>query len=379
MRIGFYTYGNIFDESFNVVQKNNLVDATFLYRKMSLEWIKNQGHEIYLMNERRDWKRYKKFDSVKDSKMFSPSNLFKTIDWTRENNSIKLELSWQNMYEDIDKVNWPKLDMLIIDNAAYPFMPVITYKLMLILAYKDKIPVIVLDDDDHTLPILNRADKVLGTHIQDDIFVATRFKKQVYRNQLFNPFPYFEEYERDILPVDKLEHEYVYVGHDYDRRQKMIKFYFDIAKNYSDVNVEVYGNWDKWLKTKRYCEKYPKDVFKGTIAPSAAFDLWNKSLCSAVIGRPVYEETGQITPRMVEATMCGTAIIADKDIYTIDDYVLKDNIVSTTEEVYNRIEFFKKQSFEDRKEMIEEQRRVLREKLNINEIFSNMLNEVFKK
>jgi len=374
MMVGYYTYGSISNETNKSIQKNGLVEGSSWYRELYLDFLVKNGYEIYLMNEKRDWKKYKKFKSVKKSRIFNPKEFYTICDWTKVDGSIKLELSWQDMYKKLDQVTWPKLDLLIIDNAGYPFFPIFTYKLMLILAYKDKIPVIVLDDDDSTLPLLQRANKILGTKIEDDIFIATHYKQQLFTKQLFFPFPYNEKLEQKVLPVNKLEHDYVYIGHDYDRRDKMLKFYIDLVPNILQWPVEIYGDWSKWLESKK-AEKYSKDIFKGSIAQSEGFKLLNKTLMTTIVVPPYCEERGHITPRLNEAVMAGAQVLADFEIKTIEDYILKENIVGNGADIYIKYDQFKHQTFRQRRDMIEAQREISR-KFDIDSIWKKILENI---
>jgi hypothetical protein len=371
--VGYYTYGSLADDVQYTIQSNGKIEGSIWYRKLYLNWLHDNGYDIYLLNEKRDWKKYPRFDVVKDSKTFSARELYNTIDWIKQDGSIKLEDSWREMYSNIYKVNWPNIDLLILDNAGYPFFPIFTYKLMLILAYMNKVPVIVLDDDDSTLSLFERANRTLRINIQDNINVATHYKQKLFPNQLFFPFPYDKKLERDILPVDKLEHDYVYIGHDYDRREKMIKFYFDTFSNFSQMKVEIYGDWTKWLESKK-SEKYPKDIFKGSIAQADGFDLLNKTIMTTVIVPPYCEERGHITPRLHEAVMVGCIVLADKDIYTIENYMLKENIISSNIDIHNKFIELSSQTFKQRKEMVEEQRKISR-KFTVENIWSKMFEE----
>ena len=75
--------------------------------------------------------------------------------------------------------------------------------------------------------------------------------------------------------------------------------------------------------------------------------------------------------------MAGCPILADSDIYTIEDFVLKDNIISTTEDILKKFNEFVTQSFKQRKEMVEEQIKILR-KITIDKIFEEIFKGVLK-
>lgn len=378
MVIGYYCYGKISEDLNNFIQENGKIESSIWYRKLQLDQISKLGHEIYLMNEKKEWKKYKPFDCLKNSKTFSPGKVFSKLKWITEDGSIKLEKSWLDMYKHIDDVEWPKLDMLIIDNAGYPLFPIFTYKLLLVLAYKDKIPVVLLDDDNHTEKLFPRFNKVFGKNLLEDVFVATRYSKQNFPKQIHFPLAYDQSREQKVQPVKNLEHDYVYIGHDYDRRQKMIEFFFEFDMKYrNEFKTEIYGNWDKWLQTKKYSKVYPTDILKGPIAQLDGFNLLNKTLATCKVLPPFAEEYGHITGGFYEAITYGCPMLADKDIRTVEQYIIKDNIVSGKDEVYKRLVELKNQSWKSRKEMIEEQRKMFRE-FKIENIINNLFKQALK-
>lgn len=377
MEIGYYTYGALSNDVQSSVQDNGKIDCFTWSRELYLDWLVNQEHTIYLMNSRKIWNKHNLFESVKNSERFSPKEFFKVLNWVTINDSISIDKTWRYMYKNLNKVNWPNIDMLIIDNNHYPFMPIFTYKLMMILYYKNKIPVLILDDDNETAPLLERANKILDLKIENDIYIATHFKKKIYPKQFFLPFVYNQKLEKEILPVDKLEHDYVYIGHDYKRREKAIKYYFDFASKYKDFKVEIYGDWKNWLSTKKYSEKHPKNIINNTVSQSKSFEILNKSLATCQIVMKYYEQTGQMTLRIIESTACGCPLLADGDIFDIKELVLNDNIVNSTENVHKKLEELKSQNFNQRKEMIESQRNILKQ-FTIDKSFSGMFNEIFK-
>lgn len=376
---GFYTYGALNNDVQNYVQENGKVECAIMYRRMLMEWLSKQGYNFHLLNKKNDWKRQSRFDFLKDAPLFAQNDFYKHNKWVYKDGSLDLEASWRKMHKNINKVNWPKVDLVVIENMGYPFIPVFTLKLMIILAYKDKVPVLVLDDDDSTQPLLERAQKILKIDIDKDIYVGTHFKKKIFKNQVPYYIPYNPYIERKVLPVNKLENDLVYVGHDYDRREKMMKYYFDMVNEHPEVNVKVFGDWSKWLKTKRYSTLYPTSIFNGTVSQNAGYDILNKTLASVFVVPPYCEERGHITQRLVETAAVGCITLADKDIYTVEDYVLKDNIVSSLDETYAKLEEFKKQSFKQRKDMIEDQRNILRREFNIDKIMTDIFSIIYKK
>ena len=375
MKCGYYTYGALSADEGRTVQPNGKIESSIWYRELQLDYLYRAGHELVIMNDKRAWHKSRLFNCLQNTMFISPGN-FK-IDWVKLDDSISLEETWIKMHKDIKKHKWPKLDLLIIDNAGYPLFPIFTYKLMLMLAYKDRCPVILLDDDNHTEKIFPRFSHALGFDISKEVYVATRYKKKNFQHQLFFPLPYDESKEWPLIPSYNRTHDLVYIGHDYDRREKMIEFFFNFATTYPEYKVEIYGNWEKWLATKKYAEKYPKEVLKGPIAQYWGFDTLNKALATCKVIPKWAEDYGHITGGFHEAVMVGCPLLADKAINTIEEYILKDNLVSCKEDVFKKLEEFKSQSFQQKQEMIEEQRKIFR-KFKIDVIFENMLKEVFK-
>jgi hypothetical protein len=156
---------------------------------------------------------------------------------------------------------------------------------------------------------------------------------KLFPHQIPFYFAYNQKEDIDIYSsnvIDKVI-DFMYIGNDYKRRDKMIKFY-------SSINCHIYGKYDtSESEVVKLVNTIGKDKFKGPCNPDWVVKLLSTARACIHIARPEYETIGHIAPRVNECANAGTLLFMDKDIKDADKFTLPDQVISTAKEAQQKL------------------------------------------
>lgn len=162
-------------------------------------------------------------------------------------------------------------------------------------------------------------------------------------------FPYMARFEQPSLPVAEKQ-GIVYVGNDYNRRDKMAKLLLKLPE-FDSIPVRVYGRFENNKKDESKLSDYKGNVVEwkngfpdvewmGSIPNAHVPAVTNSAILTVNIVKLDYEKLGLATLRTFESPLYGTLQVADRDIHAIDRYVPDDYLVASRRDVrkvYKRV------------------------------------------
>ncbi|MFE6287841.1 hypothetical protein [Streptomyces sp. NPDC057877] len=118
-----------------------------------------------------------------------------------------------------------------------------------------------------------------------------------------------------------------YVGNQYDRDEHFARFFAPVATHFDHV---VGG---KWTKTSHW----PHVPFVGRLPFEVVQTVYGRSLATVLMLPKRYAAVGQMTQRIFEAVLAGCLPLTPADILHADRFVPKELIVSSSNEVIERL------------------------------------------
>lgn len=141
-------------------------------------------------------------------------------------------------------------------------------------------------------------------------------------------FPYNEEDELPIVDPQSKEYGLMYIGNDYKRKDKMIKYY-----NISNANILIYGKYKQEMQDEFNCTV----KFGGKLPFEFVMSEYAKAKACVNIIRKDYEKLGNFTYRTVELAQGGVYQFVDKDIIGWDRFFDCKDVVSSAQEVIDKL------------------------------------------
>ncbi|WP_203615367.1 hypothetical protein [Streptomyces sp. SID13726] len=123
-----------------------------------------------------------------------------------------------------------------------------------------------------------------------------------------------------------------YVGNQYDRDHHFDHYFAPAAAHLSH---QVGGKWPR-------TERWPHVHFLGRIPFPQAHELYSRSLATVLMLPERYAVVGQMTQRIFEAVLAGCLPLAPADILRVEQFVPADLIVSSSQEVIERLAFLRR-------------------------------------
>lgn len=348
MRIAYWSYGFILPDYI-------AADGGYNIRKALFKELYHQGHEIIWMAKPREknfvfQKNDKKvFNNVVDyifdidtKGWFEFNDIQKRFGDFKESSSQTWD--WYSQCVKGKVNSWPEVDFLF---AEVTVMGLARYNMLSMLEYytNKKIPCFLWDTDMWGGGFVNMDPKY---NIDENyIYLLTPYSVINYPRQI--PFYYGYDYEEniDVNSSSKIS-EFVYVGNDYKRGKKMIKFY-------KDLPIRIFGNFKKdkenimdIIGRQKFCGPIPpRDVVKTIGMYAATIQLVPKH----------YEKVGLMCSRLNEVNNAGSILFMDGDIKDAHKFTLKDQVVLSSNQAQEKLnDIIKNNEFDQR---IKDQRSLL--------------------
>jgi len=293
---------------------------------------------------------------------------------------------------DIDRVyvqiEWPKLDILIIESRTRIFGPYgsIMLQYLFLKNYMHTTTKIMFWDFDigNTLAIVGKTKRdgsvasiyagspyqehdpefftallrsrsnfvyLIPHHLGDKTLQEYEWAKHLYRFTQGINEEFYTQFTDNLFVRN--EYDLVYNGSDFNRRDKFKAFYGDWSNK--DVTVGLTGNWGSRKGSKEFLVQFPKLHQFGYLDTYETYQRLRQGAMMIQIGQPKYEQYGNFTQRLIEGCFTGTITFADSDLKTIEDYFISDFVISP-HEVGETVEFVR--SLDDRQynQLLDDQR-----------------------
>ena len=322
MRIAFWTYSYLY-------QDKKSADGNFLANFSLLKELKRQGHEIHWIGHiRPDELAPREEDYNKSCHQFVDH--FHRTGWEEQFAATELykEATHPTREWFTDHVmngfEYPEVDMVLIQTHNVRGTQ---YRCAKAISYYTRrgIPTLVMDTDNWAGSCFkNEAFQVN----KNNMAVLTRYKTIKFDNQYEWYFGYDRELQREMKPLYWKKRAFVYVGNNYQRRHKIIKFY-------EDVYAHIYGNFKKDEELRKIVGEVK---FKGQIPPVDVVDKIAEYEGCIQIARDDYSRLGQQAPRINECALAGTICFIDHDIKDAKLWVPEDQVVKTGKEAREKLD-----------------------------------------
>lgn len=147
-----------------------------------------------------------------------------------------------------------------------------------------------------------------------------------------------------------------YIGNDYERQGSFERWIFQMSTLLAIGKVHVYGNWLKYpQKALENVQKYFPVNFHPKVNNTQMEYIYSRSLCVPLLAKDIYNKTGHMTFRGIEAMYCGSLPIGPAEFTDIGKYIIPELIVVDQFDFYSLIRRLQRQTLEQRIEMWEKQ------------------------
>lgn len=232
------------------------------------------------------------------------------------------------------------------------FEPDLERQQSLLEVYHGDIPTLLWDTD---LKITPKDEKMWSKSIiADPSFETNKLTRK--RESL----PFWSDFKQHIS-VSNPYSVYGYIGNNYERDDEFSKFYFSVSNNLRrhGIQTSMYGNWLQASPER----KPPQTLIKTNELVSFnhrmnfydSMQMMNKFICTTHVSKPRYYETGFMSPRYLEALAVNCPALVPKE-FKVENILGQDWTVSGPHDVIENVKLISRLSFEERTELVEEQR-----------------------
>ena len=355
MRIGYSFWGFLADYKEDQTGKElSTPDGNAAYSWSVIWEAQRKGHEVFLMQEDRDWPAFSRrgvnnFASFSQTKRLSS---YLTLNYT-----ITPDIPGRHS----KKLPLPDLDVLLVewrwpipgrnfdvDKDSLDYQPDYDRQRELIEHYRSTHTKIVIWDLDHKLT----ANEEIWTG------ASAIFETSV------TPLKLFQERVRVEPPIpvsDLLQHtpkalnasrKLVYVGSRYER-DDVIEEWIRPVSNRFKGEVHFYGNWDK-PETLKQCRKMWPDIeYHGRISMKDFYSVYGDAVACPLLAKKSYLEVGFITPRIWEALIFGTIPVGLQTHHGIDQYLPSTLIARDSKDLGDIVEWLSRETASSRQNIRE--------------------------
>lgn len=326
MRIAFWCFGHLYPDATSA-------DGTYLINWSLVGAMKKLGHEVIFIGP------IKPKDAQKDSADYPDSlyRLFNKVlptDYSDVRKNVKKYAGVENRTHqwwknEIEHIQYPKnIDCLFLEAHNVLGTQYLAASATRFYSRLNK-PCYIVDTDNwarSNAPLL----PYYGIN-QKMVYFLTPYPKKKFPQQI----EFYYGFDKD-LALDKFFPKYeatpfAYVGNNYKREKKFIKFY-------KDINAHIYGNFKRDKNNIK--QTIGEKKFKGQVIPGKVTETLKKYYACIHITRPDYEKIGLQAPRINECAHAGTICFIDRDIKHQERWTLKDQFVSSSKEAQDKLNSF---------------------------------------
>jgi hypothetical protein len=269
---------------------------------------------------------------------------------------------------------FPDLDLLFIEWrwATYKnygpakFESDYDRQLELLNYYHGKIPIVVWDAD---LKITPDDEK----QWPEMLVVEPTFKPCEFTLPR-RPLMFWTDFKQLVKP-DYVLPEYGYIGNNYEREYQFSKYYSNVAKGlrHHGIQSKVWGNWlqrsperlspEELIKNNKFVSFCDRTSFYESMIKLSKF------ICTTHITKDRYSYQGFVTARYFENIVVGTPGMVPEE-FLVNDILGKKWCVSSELDVISNVVKLSKLTFEQRNEVIQEQKMALMSKYDFSVEFA---------
>jgi hypothetical protein len=138
-----------------------------------------------------------------------------------------------------------------------------------------------------------------------------------------------------------------YVGSRYERDDVIDKWIKPLSDKWPQ-KIEFWGNWTAEYNFAEVKAKWPNINYRDRITMKDFDKAYNGVAGCPLIAKQSYLDQGFVTARLWETLLFGTIPIGLGNHFGIDEYLPQDLIVTSAEELGNKIEWLSKMSIVER-------------------------------
>lgn len=214
------------------------------------------------------------------------------------------------------------------------------------------IPILIWDKDQK----LSFKDQM---KIRNSIVFEPALKPRFGRKKLFFPMNTNRTRlaRKKIESYDKSKRKFdlVYIGNQYER-DSSFKEFIDKPARLLKTETQVFGNWNKYPERyKENLKKFPNVVFRGRLPFSEINRIYKKSFSTVLIAPNRYYSSGHFTQRLFESLWDLCIPLTPDKYYSVKKIIVEDFIISSGNEVVDRINKLRKKSNSEIRKIIEKQ------------------------
>ena len=319
MKVGISYWG--FCESFLECETANTPDGHRYGRPILIDDLRQRGHEVYALQQRREKLPYK---GTKYSQGLPELDV--------------LFVEWR----------WPTYKNFG-DNK---FEPDLDRQIELMDHYHDRIPLVVWDtdlkltpEDEARWPNMIVADPTLNPKS----FLISRMR-----------LTFWSDFKPLLNPVTEGV-EFGYVGNNYEREKMFEKYYSKPSKTLRThgIQTKVWGNWlqrsPERVSPETLIRCNQSIAFNDRVSFRESMKVLNKFICTVHITKSRYAKQGFCSPRYLENIVVATPALVPEEFAT-KDILGKRWTVGSTSDIVSCVREIKKMNEPERLALVEEQK-----------------------
>ncbi len=164
---------------------------------------------------------------------------------------------------------------------------------------------------------------------KENVWFLTPYSTKCFEQQIVLYYGYDKDCDLsyDYNAKKKYTH-FVFIGNDYGKGKKMIKFY-------AGLPCHIYG---KYVKDKEHIKPIiGEDKFLGPLEPQFVVPTLHEYLACIQVTQKKYEQVGLMTQRLNELANANTLCFIDGDIKDAEKFVPEGQVVYSSKEAFNKL------------------------------------------
>jgi len=362
--IGYSYWGFLGD--YKEDEKGNTLstpDGNASYSWSIIHEAQKRGHRVIKMQTDRDWWAFRKHGKYNFAS-FSQEKRF--------NAYLRCSSCVDQFYWLSHVTEFPPLDILLlewrfpipgrncdVDIKSPLYQPDLDRQNELLNHYGDTNTKIVIFDLDHKLEYKDEA--WIKPHA---VFETSSRPLHLHTKRTRVEIPFVTE---DLLqhPLKAVEanRKISYVGSRYERDDVIDRWIKPLSDKWPQ-QIEFWGNWTADYNFAEVKAKWPNINYRDRITMKDFDKAYNGVAGCPLIAKQSYLDQGFVTARLWETLLFGTIPIGFGNHVGIDEYLPQDLIITSSEELGNKIEWLSAMSLVEREEL----RRAIVEKISFMDV-----------
>lgn len=353
MNIGYFFWGHLSDKLGEFTK--NTPDGNAWYSSCIIDELQKRKYNIFLMSIDRDKDDFIKFgkNCFKSFEFKKRLKVYKTVNWVK----------WKNNYSEL--IEFPKLDILLLEwrflingrnnielENFKDWQPDLKMQKSLIDYYSKQNTKLFIFDLDYKITLEDEKE-LLQKFSKENVFILETAKKvkQTLIQRISVEIPFWISSTKVIKnkKINK-DKQIAYIGSNYEREDSINKYILPFSK-IKPFTTWFYGNWRNYpdIVERIYCDLKWRDIqYHFRVGHSDFLQVYNDSISCPLLAKQEYYQNGFTTARIQECLYFGSIPIGFKEHYKIEEYLPKELIISTSDELLKTINYLSKFSINKR-------------------------------